>query len=80
MARLSLSLQKHGLSFGDALNIVLFLLTIASLVVALIGVKLAKDTLADARAQEREARTQQPKSRPILYKPQQINEPNSTSK
>lgn len=55
MTRLSRRLEKHGLGFGDALNIALFLLTLASLYLAYQGVRLARITLADARVQAAKA-------------------------
>lgn len=54
MTRLSRLLEKHGLSFGDALNVALFVLTLAALGLAYQGVRLAKITLAEARAQAKD--------------------------
>ena len=51
MTRLGRHLERHGLSFGDALNIALFLLTIASLYLAYQAVRIARETLDDARTQ-----------------------------
>jgi hypothetical protein len=51
VGRLADSLARHGLSFGDALNVALFILTIASLFLAYAGVRIAKQTLWDARDQ-----------------------------
>jgi hypothetical protein len=55
MTRLGRHLEKHGLSFGDALNIALFALTIASLYLAYQAVRIAKETLDDARIQATQA-------------------------
>lgn len=49
MTRLGRHLERHGLSFGDALNVLLFVLTIVSLVVAILGVVVARITLDEAR-------------------------------
>lgn len=55
MVRLSRRLERHGLSFGDALNVALFILTVASLFLAYQGVRLARVTLEDARTQAAKA-------------------------
>jgi hypothetical protein len=47
--RISLRLKKHGLSFGDALNLALFVLTILSIVVAFLAVYYARVAMKDAR-------------------------------
>jgi hypothetical protein len=56
LKRLSLQLEKHGLSFGDALNVALFLLTLLSLLFAYLGVHLAELALHETEQQAREAR------------------------
>jgi len=48
MKRFDEVLEKHGLSLGDALNLALFALTIISLVVALVGLRIARITLDEA--------------------------------
>jgi hypothetical protein len=56
LKRLGLQLEKHGLSFGDALNVALFILTLLSLLFAYLGVHLAKVALHEADQQAGEAR------------------------
>jgi len=58
MRRLSAALDDHGLSFGDALNIALFLLTIFSLFLAYEGVRIAGITLDEAHRAAQDQETQ----------------------
>jgi hypothetical protein len=52
-------LDKHGLSFGDALNLSLFVLTLISLCFAYAGVKVATVTLNESMREEGEHKTEE---------------------
>lgn len=56
--QLALRLEKHGLSFGDALNLLVSLMTLVSLLAAFVGLYFAKGSLNEARNQAVEARSQ----------------------
>ena len=58
IARLSSRLQKHGVSFGDVLNLALFVLTISSLFLAYQGVRLARIALEEAHEQGKQQNVQ----------------------